>query len=231
METDGEAGRPAILPLVRPVETPALCSDVLTFLRELIQNPRTVGAICSSSRRLAECMSGYLDLAGTGPILELGGGTGAITDMLIRRGTDPERLVVLEQSPRFVRHLRNRFPSVRVVSGDACRAEELLSRMGPFDAVVSSLPLHSLRPTDVSQITHACASLLSLRGTLLQFTYALSAPSPWLHAKLRRVASKTVFLNIPPARVDVFHHDDSEPHVGQSPSKPHLNRPLAVVGK
>lgn len=214
MGTDREVGQPAVLPLICPVAAPSLCSNLFTFLRELIENPRTVGAICSSSRRLAECMSGYLDLAGTGPILELGGGTGAITEALIRQGIEPERLVVLEQSPRFVRHLRNRFPNVRVVCGDACRAEELLSRMGPFDAVVSSLPLRSLCPTDVLRITHACAGLLARRGTLLQFTYALSAPSPWLHANLRRVALKTVFLNIPPARVDVFHHDDSKPHVG-----------------
>jgi phosphatidylethanolamine/phosphatidyl-N-methylethanolamine N-methyltransferase len=213
MPTDGETEQTALgssPPFARPMVAPTFCSDVLTFVREFMENPRTVGAVCSSSRRLGECISRYLDLTSNGFILELGGGTGAITDVLLRRVVPPDRLVVLEQSERFVRHLRNRFPGVHVVGGDAGRAEELLHRLAPFDAIVSGLPLHSLCPKAVSHITHACAGLLSPNGKLLQFTYALTATSPWLGANLRKVASQTVFLNVPPARVDVFHHDTCE---------------------
>jgi len=176
----------------------------LAFLQELLERPRAVGAVCSSSRRLAECMTRHLDLSRGGPVLELGAGTGAITEELLRGGVRADQLVVLEQSDRFVRHLRHRFPGVHVVCGDACEADRLLHRLGPFDAVVSGLPLRSLHDTAVSRITEACCRLLAADGKLLQFTYALTMQSPWLREEVQRVASQRVLLNFPPARVDVF---------------------------
>jgi phospholipid N-methyltransferase len=179
-----------------------------TFLREVAGSPRSVGAICSSSPWLSECIARHVDVTKNGYVLELGGGTGAITTSLLRRGVHPDRLVVLEKSARFAFHLKNRFPKVRVVEGDACRVEELFSGLGSFGTIVSGLPLHSLDTDAVARITAGCASLLSHDGQLLQFTYAMMARSPWVQAKLQRIASETVLLNMPPARVDVFKHSN-----------------------
>jgi len=53
-------------------------------------------------------------------VVELGGGTGAITEALLERGIHPERLLVLERNPELYALLLARFPEVEIVRGDAC---------------------------------------------------------------------------------------------------------------
>ncbi len=54
-----------------------------------------------------------------GPVVELGPGTGAITNALIERGVDQKRLVLVEYNPGFCALLRDRYPHAKVVQGDA----------------------------------------------------------------------------------------------------------------
>ena len=55
----------------------------------------------------------------TGPIIELGPGTGPVTDALIQKGVDPSRLVLVEFDTHFCRLLQARYPQATVVQGDA----------------------------------------------------------------------------------------------------------------
>ncbi|WP_204307634.1 rRNA adenine N-6-methyltransferase family protein, partial [Klebsiella pneumoniae] len=64
-------------------------------------------------------MAQFVDPQADGPIIELGPGTGAITNALIERGVDPARLVLVEYSPSFCALLRDRYPTATVVQGDA----------------------------------------------------------------------------------------------------------------
>jgi phosphatidylethanolamine/phosphatidyl-N-methylethanolamine N-methyltransferase len=52
-------------------------------------------------------------------VVELGPGTGPITSALIARGVAPERLVLVEANPRFCALLEARYPTARVIGGDA----------------------------------------------------------------------------------------------------------------
>ena len=54
-----------------------------------------------------------------GPVVELGPGTGPVTQALLQRGLAPERLILVEYDPAFCRLLERRFPGVRVIQGDA----------------------------------------------------------------------------------------------------------------
>ena len=56
------------------------------FLRELMVRPGMMGAVCASSPRLAARMAALVDPALGGLVVELGGGTGAITAALLARG-------------------------------------------------------------------------------------------------------------------------------------------------
>ena len=82
-------------------------------------------------------------LAFRAPIVELGPGTGPITEALIKRGIDPSRLVLVEFDGAFCRLLRKRFPGIRVVQGDAYALSAALdehylmaqiTRLGRFSA-------------------------------------------------------------------------------------------------
>ncbi|HKT95357.1 MAG TPA: methyltransferase domain-containing protein [Paraburkholderia sp.] len=176
--------------------TPAL------FLREWLGRPTIVGALCPSSPRLARRMATAVP-AGEGLVIELGGGTGAVTQALLDRGVARERLVVIERSPAFVRHLQIRFPGVAIVQGDAARLARLLPSDAQVDAIVSCLPLRSLPRRDVIAIVDQCHQLLARQGVMIQFTYDLRPPGPHAIGHTGLVTSRTclVWANIPPARV------------------------------
>src|SRR5450759_3446546 len=176
------------------------------LLRELIRDPSSIGAICASSALLANLMAAWIDPEQEGWVIELGGGTGAITAALLQRGLASDKLIVIEKSERLVQHLRKRFPDVRILQGDAANIGMATKECLDVSAVVSGLPLHSLPPDVVHKITNACALVLGHKGRLVQFTYWPRAASAWLDAGLILAASEMVWINLPPARVEVFTH-------------------------
>ena len=78
-----------------------------------------MGAVMPSSKMLARTMAQYVDVESEGPVVELGPGTGAITNALIEHGVDQKRLVLVEYNPSFCALLRDRYPQATVVQGDA----------------------------------------------------------------------------------------------------------------
>ncbi|HIC7210169.1 class I SAM-dependent methyltransferase [Burkholderia stabilis] len=172
------------------------------FVREWVGRPAAVGALCPSSRHLAREMADAVP-DGDGLVVELGGGTGAITAALLERGVAPRRLVVVERSPAFVQHLRRRFPDVSVVWGDARQLERLLPPGVRVDAIVSCLPLRTLPRDDVTAIVDQCRRVLPADGVLIQFTYDLRPPGrhPLGDPAFIASGSRIVWANIPPARI------------------------------
>lgn len=188
-----------------PMPTPSKpsCAGAALFLREFLANPRDVGSIWPSSRRLAWRMARAVPLEPGHRVVELGAGTGAVTEALLQRGLPPARLVVVERSAELVAHLRRRFPGVRVIHGDAADLVELLGGPDSVDSVVSSLPLRSLPPRQVAAIVRAASAVLAPGGRLIQFSYRLARPGS-LSRRFLAVASGLVWSNLPPARVAVF---------------------------
>ncbi|AOK06882.1 methyltransferase domain-containing protein [Burkholderia sp. AU28942] len=176
------------------------------FVREWVGRPAAVGALCPSSRHLARAMAEAVP-DGDGLVVELGGGTGAITAALLERGVAPRRLVVVERSPAFVRHLRRRFPAITVLAGDARQLARLLPPDARVDAIVSCLPLRTLPRDDVTAIVDQCRRVLSADGVMIQFTYDLRPPGrrPLGNPAFAAAASRIVWANIPPARIVTMH--------------------------
>ncbi len=173
------------------------------FLRELVTNPREMGAVWPSSRQLARRIAAAVPCDGKGKVVELGGGTGAVTEALLARGISPERLIVVERAPSLAAVLRSRFPRVRVVEGDAMHLAELLQDEGGIAVVVSGLPLRSLPPRAVAIIVRAVSEVLDPGGIFVQFTYHLS-PQRSLSQRFSPLSSRLVLGNLPPARVWAF---------------------------
>ncbi len=180
----------------------------LAFTGELIRNPAAIGAICPSSRILARVMAQQLRYAASesGYVVELGAGTGTITAALLHSGLAPDRLIAIEQSPRLAAHLRHRFPNVEVITGDACHLGDLLgTRQHKLQAIVSGLPLRSLPPCSVQAILHQVQTHLPPTGLFIRFTYDLRPTSSRASGiAMSCIASRVIWRNLPPARVDVF---------------------------
>ena len=75
--------------------------DEVRFIGSWIKKPLAVGAVTPSSKQLARAMAQYVDATATGPVIELGPGTGPITEALVEHGVDPARLVLVEFNPAF----------------------------------------------------------------------------------------------------------------------------------
>ncbi len=190
------------------MQNPGAASLAL-FTREIWANPRAMGAACPSAPALASCMASRVPLDRDGLVVELGGGTGAVTAALLKRGVPPWKLVVIERSPTLVNHLRQRFPQLRVVQGDAAQLAQLLGhdRSRGVGGIVSSLPLRSLPPAVTRAVSHQFETLLDAGGLLVQYTYDLRGTHLGLLPHFRRRSSKIVWSNLPPARVEVFERE------------------------
>jgi len=181
----------------------------MVFTREWLANPLSVGAACPSSQKLARRMASFIPYGFRGTIVELGAGTGVVTAALLERGIDSDQLIVVERSFELGQFLKNRFPSLTVIHGDAVFLDDLLRRhlgneFRGVDSVVSSLPLKSLPAATVQAIGRQLDRLLVSRGQFIQFTYDLRPDPSGPFPPLSKCASKIVWQNFPPARVDVF---------------------------
>lgn len=191
-----------------PISIKAI-SSFAVFSGEVLTNPGPIGAAAPSSPALARRIARSLPSAGDGLVVELGAGTGAVTDELLKHGIAPDRLVPVELSPNMVRHLRKRFPAVRVLGGDAVQLGRLLRESLPARGprvrhIVSSLPLRSLPVGVVARIVREVRRLLPDDGMFVQYTYNIGCRCFRPLAEFERISSSVVWLNLPPARVDVF---------------------------
>lgn len=188
-------------------------SDEARFIRSWLENPLLAGAITPSGRFLARAMAHCVDPAVVGPIVELGPGTGPVTQALLARGVAPERLVLVEYEPSFCHLLERKFPHVRVVRGDAYRLHDTLA--GALDerpaAVVSSLPLLTKPESARLSLLRQAFELMAPEGRFIQFTYAVKSPiashrAAALNIKTQNLAP--IWLNLPPARIFIYRRAD-----------------------
>ena len=177
----------------------------LGFLRALIARPRNVGAIAPSSAALARAMAAQVDPDTELPILELGPGTGVVTEALVARGIAPGRIISVEYDPEFAALVVARCPGVRVIQGDAFDLDKTLGDRArdKLCAIVSSLPLVNFPAAMGTALLKDAFERLVPGAPFVQFSYRLKPPvAPPAGVTLSRAA--VIWLNIPPARVWVY---------------------------
>ena len=180
--------------------------DEVRFIRSWIEKPLAIGAVTPSSKVLARTMASYVNADLPGPVIELGPGTGPVTEALVEHGVDPARLVLVEFNPTFCQLLRTRYPRATVVQGDAYRLKHLLGSIsgGPASAIVSGLPLVTKPLRTRLRLISDAFSLLLPAAPFIQFTYSVVPPIPRSLAGVRAEGSERIWLNLPPARVWVY---------------------------
>lgn len=183
--------------------------DEVHFIRSWIEKPLAIGAVTPSSRVLARTMAGYVDPLRPGPIVELGPGTGPVTEALVAQGIEPSRLVLVEFNPTFCRLLRTRYPAATVMQGDAYNLKRLLAGHleQPAAGVVSGLPLFTKPLRMRLRLLFEAFALMSPGAPFVQFTYNAVPPIPKRLDRVSAEASERVWMNIPPARVWVYRKD------------------------
>jgi phosphatidylethanolamine/phosphatidyl-N-methylethanolamine N-methyltransferase len=191
---------------VRALKKPLRLDDEVRFLRSWIEKPLHMGAVMPSGKLLARTMAQYVDVESRGPVIELGPGTGAITNALIEHGVDQKRLVLVEYNPGFCALLRDRYPQAKVVQGDAYALRDSLGEVldARASAVVSGLPLVTKPMLTRLKLMRDAFLALAPGAPFVQFTYSVAPPIPKSLPGVSTEASERIWMNLPPARVWVY---------------------------
>jgi phosphatidylethanolamine/phosphatidyl-N-methylethanolamine N-methyltransferase len=183
--------------------------DEVRFLKNWLDKPLVTGAVAPSSPALARLMASHVDPAADGLVVELGPGTGVVTQALLDRGVAAERIAAIEYNPDFCKLLRQRFPGVHFAHGDAYRMRQSLGDLvagqdRPVSAVISSLPLFTRPLPERLRLLDECFELMPAGGPFIQFSYALVPPIPHGAGRFEIERTNWVVMNLPPARVWIY---------------------------
>ncbi|RWH69998.1 MAG: methyltransferase domain-containing protein [Mesorhizobium sp.] len=180
--------------------------DELKFFKGWIDKPKAVGSIVPTSSITARKMASVVNPMSGLPVLEVGPGTGVITRAILAQGVKPENLYAVEYSPDFVRHLRQLYPGVNVIEGDAFNLDATLGDKSglTFDSVISGVPLLNF---PVAQRIAYVESLLDRIPTgrpVVQLTYGPLSPIPPGRGDYTVEHFHFVIRNIPPTQLWIY---------------------------
>lgn len=173
----------------------------LGFLLRFLQSPQSVGSVIPSSPALIQALLDAIDWPVTQSIVELGGGTGAITAKIDQLRSPESRFWCFENNPGMQRDLAKRFSGI-TVEGDAFSIRETLSghRCASLDCVVCGLPLVNFPKLKRERLLTEVHDLLKPGGIFLAFQYTRRL-RPALVTTFDELDSRYVWNNLPPAYV------------------------------
>jgi len=192
-----------MVPSRNTTENSRLGASLGLFWRRWISDPKGIGAVAPSSPGLARRMAREAVLREGEVVVELGPGTGTVTQALIKAGIPEDRLILVELDPEMHAFLVGKFPRALVLQGDAAELDEILPPRfrGRVSAVVSSLPLLSIPMKIRRRIADAVFRVLAPGGRLIQFTYSPFSPLRNAVPELKSERTGFAAFNIPPATI------------------------------
>lgn len=172
------------------------------FLKGAVRDPGGVSAPTPSSPALAAAIAAKVDPLKPGLVVELGAGSGAVTQALLARGIAPERLIAIEYNEYFAKLLAQRFPGVCVVQGDAFQFENYIPIGEPIAAVVSGVPLLNFPLRHRRALIERALVLQGVSGRFIQLSYGWRPPIVSVFGLTP--VKDIVWRNFPPAHIWTF---------------------------
>ena len=181
----------------------------LEFFIGWAKKPGLVGSITPTGKVAARHMASLLPIETGLPVLELGPGTGVITQEILKRGLAPEKLVSIECSAEFYAYLVEKFPGVNFVNADAFDLDNALDGI-PYETyagVIGAVPLLNVSKPLRNDIIIECLKRVVPGGPFIQISYGPNPPTKAVPGKFTVEKSDRIFRNIPPAGIWVYRKD------------------------
>jgi phospholipid N-methyltransferase len=157
----------------------------LLFAQAFLANPRGIGSMIPSSRRLTQRLLAQVDWNHARTIVEYGPGTGVVTRAILARMAPDARLVTFEINGEFVDFLRRTIPDPRLTvvhaSAETVKSALAAADLQSCDAAISSLPFSIMPPRVRLGIVAATLKVLAPGAPLVGYQYS----TRWLR-ELRR---------------------------------------------
>jgi phosphatidylethanolamine/phosphatidyl-N-methylethanolamine N-methyltransferase len=178
-------------------------SETVRFFKGWLDKPRAVGSIVPTSATTAREMASLIDVGSGLPVLELGPGTGVITKAILQRGVAPEALWAIEYAEDFVDHLRQEYPGVNVIQGDAFNLDDTLGdkKDTVFDSIVSAVPLLNFPVPQRIAYVEDLLNRIPPGRPIMQITYGPRSPVPPGKGNYTVERHGFVLRNVPPAHL------------------------------
>lgn len=173
------------------------------FFRQWLRSPKSMGSVIPSSRALARAVAQEVAWQPGQWVVELGGGTGAISQGLIERGIPRDRLIVIELDGPLYAYLKERLTGCLVIQGDATRLGEILARheVGEIGTVISGLPMVGMPFEFQRAIIEQGFKVMKPGSFMLQYSYSPVTPIPAAKLGIEAKMARYVLWNFPPAAV------------------------------
>ncbi len=182
----------------------------IVFLKQGIQNLRTVGSVVRSSPSLCRAMVRPIDFQKANVIVELGAGDGVITRQILKRMKPNSKLLIFEVNEAFCAKIKHNIQDKRciLVEDSAANLVEHLRRheVTQVDYIISAIPFVVLPDELAEEIIESCKKVLCPSGLFIQMHYSLFIRR--LYIKIfGNIKYKFIPFNIPPAFVFVCKKD------------------------
>lgn len=182
-------------------------SGFIHFIVAGLKKPLQVSTIFPTGERVAMRLTEPLGQNNDGYVVELGVGSGAITQFILGRMADPSKYIGFEINRDLYAYLRKKFPQLKIVDDSAVNIKTHLGD-NQAKAIVSTLPWTLLPGEIAEEIIDAVWSSLPTGGTFSTYmalnvlwTPAASKIQTLLYSKFSKVDARIEFGNVPPARV------------------------------
>lgn len=185
------------------MNTTNLLKENELFFKTWLRSPKSMGSLFPSSQALARALAREVVWRPGQYVVELGAGTGAISQGLIDNGIPREALLTIELDEPLYEYLVHRLPGCQVVRGDATKLDMILAERGITDvgSVVSGLPMVGMPFEFQQKIVSQGLTATGGKGPMLQYTYAPFSPVPAKKLGIRSTMCSYVVWNFPPAAV------------------------------
>ncbi|MBS3176700.1 methyltransferase domain-containing protein [Candidatus Woesearchaeota archaeon] len=186
----------------------------MSIFAQFLKNPKNIGAISASSKKLTEHIIKNAEIKDVKSIVELGPGTGVFTKEIIANKSNQTIFFCIEINETFVKELKKRFEkfeNVKIYNDSALNMKTYLEKnnLKHCDRIISGLPWASFGKKQQEKLIKTIAECLQQDGIFVTFAYVhgMILPSARYFRKLlykhfKKVkCSKIVWNNIPPAFV------------------------------
>lgn len=174
------------------------------FLKQLIKSYKYTGAVAPSSKFLANKMINDVNIKKAKTIVELGPGTGAITDIILTNMNDDAQLWTFDINKDFCTILQKKYKGKHIHT-DIINIKYFLQQdnITTVDAIISGIPFANFSDNECINMLNEIKQIMHDDTLFTLFTY--SRLKFGVFDKLfTKVNESYVFFNIPPAYVLTF---------------------------
>ena len=144
------------------------------FLGAVIDNPNQMGAILPCTSEVGQEMVKYLSSYNGKKILEVGGGTGTVTEQIVSKLSSNDKLDVVEIDASLSQHLRKKFKKHKNVTIHQCSITDFNPGV-KYSQIISTLPFNSFDVTFAKNVMNKFEELSGEGGRLSYVEYVGSA--------------------------------------------------------